>query len=40
VGAEPESDDLHEIESDFTRKVQARDAARALANKLLKEQES
>jgi len=40
VGAEPESDDLHEIETDFAREDQARDAARALANKLLKEQES
>ncbi|CAN7799088.1 hypothetical protein LJR022_009681 [Paraburkholderia hospita] len=40
VGAEPESDDPHETETDFAHEDQARDAARALASKLLKEQES
>ncbi|CAN7795095.1 hypothetical protein [Paraburkholderia hospita] len=40
VGAEPESDDPHETEIDFALEDQARDAARALASKLLKEQES
>ncbi|AUT75842.1 hypothetical protein C2L64_46985 [Paraburkholderia hospita] len=40
VGAEPESDDPQETEMDFAHEDQARDAARALANKLLKEQDS
>ncbi|MEP9328930.1 hypothetical protein PPMP20_38660 [Paraburkholderia phymatum] len=40
VGAEPESDEPHETEIDFAHEDQARDAARALANKLLKELES
>ena len=39
VGAEPESDDPHQTEQDFAREHQARDAARALASKLLKERE-
>jgi hypothetical protein len=37
VGAEPESDDPHETEQEFAREDQARDAALALASKLLKE---
>jgi hypothetical protein len=40
VGAEPESDDPHETETDFAQEDQARDAARALANTLLKEEDS
>ncbi|MBP0592653.1 hypothetical protein J8I87_23530 [Paraburkholderia sp. LEh10] len=40
VGAEPEADDPHETEMDFVHEDQARDAARVLANKLLKEQDS
>ena len=40
VGAEPKSDDPHETELGFAREDQARDAARALAKKLLKEQAS
>jgi hypothetical protein len=39
VGAEPESDDPHQTEQDFAREDQERDAARALASKLLKERE-
>jgi hypothetical protein len=39
VGAEPESDDPHETKIEFPSEDQAREAARALANKLLKEQE-
>jgi hypothetical protein len=39
VRAEPESDDPHETEQEFAREDQARDAARALASKLLKEHE-
>ena len=38
VGAEPESDEPHETEIEFPSEDQAREAARALANKLLKEQ--
>jgi hypothetical protein len=37
VGEEAESDDPHQTEQDFARDDQARDAARALAGKLLKE---
>jgi hypothetical protein len=37
VGAEPESDDPHETEQEFAREDRARDAALALASKLLKE---
>jgi hypothetical protein len=37
VGGDPESDDPHETEQEFAREDQARDAARALASKLLKE---
>ena len=40
VGVEPEADDPHETEMDFVHEDQARDPARALANTLLKEQES
>ncbi|NPT60819.1 hypothetical protein [Paraburkholderia elongata] len=39
VGAEPDSDDPHETEQEFACEDQARDAARALASKLLKEHE-
>lgn len=39
VGAEPESDDPRQTEQDFAREDQERDAARALASKLLKERE-
>ncbi|MEM5372334.1 hypothetical protein V4C53_40820 [Paraburkholderia azotifigens] len=39
VGAEPESDDPHETEMEFSHEVQGRNAPRALANKLLKELE-
>ena len=39
VGAEPDSDDPHETEIEFPSEERAREAARALANKLLKEHE-
>ena len=40
VGADPESDHPHETEIEFPSEDHAREAARALANKLLKEQET
>lgn len=37
IGDDPESGEQHQTEEEFARGVQARDAARALARKLLEE---